>query len=130
MLVSLIFLGEEKTGYPQINGMDEMSASKTVNSLLQVSWLRHSTPIPQLLAVNNITNTPDPRYKALVSGGWSEFLLVIKDARPRDTSQYECQVSGPRHSSLHKFITLTVIGEQVMGREGYRGKDSCLQSHG
>ena len=47
-----------------------MSASKTVNSLLQVSWLRHSTPIPQLLAVNNITNTPDPRYKALVSGGW------------------------------------------------------------
>ena len=112
--------------------MDEMSASKTVNSLLQVSWLRHSTPIPQLLAVNNITNTPDPRYKALVSGGWSEFLLVIKDARPRDTSQYECQVSGPRHSSLHKFITLTVIGEQVMGSEGYRerGEESCLQSHG
>ena len=94
--------------------MDEMSASKQSNSpVLQVSWLRHSTPIPQLLAVNNITNTPDPRYKALVSGGWSEFLLVIKDARPRDTSQYECQVSGPRHSSLHKFITLTVIGENM-----------------
>lgn len=97
--------------------MDEMSASKpSLNSpVLQVSWLRHSTPIPQLLAVNNITNTPDPRYKALVSGGWSEFLLVIKDARPRDTSQYECQVSGPRHSSLHKFITLTVIGEDMSG---------------
>ena len=88
--------------------------------MLQVSWLRHSTPIPQLLAVNNITNTPDPRYKALVSGGWSEFLLVIKDARPRDTSQYECQVSGPRHSSLHKFITLTVIGENMSAILKYR----------
>lgn len=115
--------------------MDEMSASKQSNSVLQVSWLRHSTPIPQLLAVNNITNTPDPRYKALVSGGWSEFLLVIKDARPRDTSQYECQVSGPRHSSLHKFITLTVIGKKMSLHNELYGilqgkKDPCLQSHG
>ena len=86
--------------------------------MLQVSWLRHSSPIPQLLAVNNITNTLDPRYKALVSGGWSEFTLVIRDVRPRDTSQYECQVSGPRHSSLHRLINLTVIGENIRSGHG------------
>ena len=36
--------------------------------LVQVSWLRHypTTPIPQLLAVNNITNTLDPRTRAVV----------------------------------------------------------------
>ena len=77
--------------------------------MLQVSWLRHSTPIPQLLAVNNMTNTLDPRYKALVSGGWSEFPLVIRDARPRDTSQYECQVSMSRKLSM--FIHLSVLGK-------------------
>ena len=37
-------------------------------AILQVSWLRHypTTPIPQLLAVNNITNTLDPRTRAVV----------------------------------------------------------------
>ena len=108
--------------------------------MLQVSWLRHSTPIPQLLAVNNITNTLDPRYKALVSGGWSEFTLVIRDARPRDTSQYECQVSGPRHSSLHRLITLTVIGQDIIISDHVTGSyilyiaEQCvalwLQNHG
>ena len=32
-----------------------------------MSWLRHSTPIPQLMAVNNISNSLDDRVKAMVS---------------------------------------------------------------
>ena len=79
--------------------------------LLQVSWLRHSHPIPQLLALNNITNTRNPRYKAVVSGGWSEFVLLIKDVKPRDSGVYECQISGPKHSSLNRIITLTVLSK-------------------
>ena len=82
--------------------------------LFQLSWLRHSLPIPQLLGLNNITNTLNPRYKAVVSGGWSEFVLVIKDVRPRDSGTYECQISGPKHSSLKKLISLTVIGDALL----------------
>ena len=42
--------------------------SNIAAAILQVSWLRHypTTPIPQLLAVNNITNTLDPRTRAVV----------------------------------------------------------------
>lgn len=95
-----------------------------------VSWLRHSIPIPQLMALNNITNTLNPRYKAIVSGGWSEFVLVIKDVRPRDSGIYECQISGPKHSSLNKIITLTVIEsitEVVGGPDIHVDRQSTLQ---
>jgi len=95
-----------------------------------VSWLRHSLPIPQLMALNNMTNTLNPRYKAVVSGGWSEFVLVIKDVRPRDSGIYECQISGPKHSSLNKIITLTVIEsmtEVVGGPDIHVDRLSTLQ---
>ena len=65
------------------------------------------------MGLNNITNTLNPRYKAVVSGGWSEFVFVIKDVQPRDSGVYECQISGPKHSSLNKIITLTVIGKKL-----------------
>ena len=93
--------------------------------MLKVSWLRHSSVIPDLLAVNNITNTLNPRYRSVVSGGWSEFLLIITDVRPRDAGVYECQVSGPRHSSLNKMITLTVIGNTGLSSQN---TCSCLQT--
>jgi len=95
-----------------------------------LSWLRHSLPIPQLLGLNNITNTLNPRYKAVVSGGWSEFVLVIKDVRPRDSGTYECQISGPKHSSLKKLISLTVIEsltEVVGGPDIHVDRQSTLQ---
>jgi len=95
-----------------------------------LSWLRHSLPIPQLLGLNNITNTLNPRYKAVVSGGWSEFVLVIKDVRPRDSGTYECQISGPKHSSLKKLISLTVIEsitEVVGGPDIHVDRHSTLQ---
>ena len=45
-----------------------------------------------LAKVNNITNTLNPRYRAIVSGSWTEFVLMVKDVRPRDSGTYECQV--------------------------------------
>ena len=59
-----------------------------------VSWLRHSQPIPQLLALNNLTNTPNPRYRGLVSSGWTEFVLRIRAVRPRDSGLFECQATN------------------------------------
>ena len=46
-----------------------------------------------LFQVNNITNTLNPRYRSIVSGAWTEFVLMVKDVRPRDSGTYECQVS-------------------------------------
>ena len=92
--------------------------SVTISPLIcpvQVSWLRHhtSSSIPQLLAVNNITTTLNARYRAVVSGAWTEFVMVIKDVKDKDSGQFECQVSGPKHSSLNKKIHLQVIGMQT-----------------
>jgi len=97
-----------------------------------VSWLRNTTPIPQLLAVNNITNTLDPRYKALVSrvNSQTEFVLVISDVKPKDSGEYQCQVSGPKHSSMYRDIVLRVI-ESITEIEGgpeiHVDKHSTLQ---
>ena len=38
--------------------------------------------------------------------------MVIKDVKDKDSGQFECQVSGPKHSSLNKKIHLQVIGMQ------------------
>ena len=33
----------------------------------------------------------------------------------RDSGDYECQVSGPNHTSISKLVSLTVIGETIVG---------------
>ena len=76
----------------------------------QVSWVRHSVPLPQLVGLNNVTVSLNPRYRAIVSSSWTEFVLVVKDVRPRDSGTYECQVLGPKNSSLSCRISLHVIG--------------------
>ena len=45
----------------------------------QVSWLRHTSPIPQLMALNNMSNSLDSRVKAIVGEEWSEFVLMIRE---------------------------------------------------
>jgi len=74
-----------------------------------VSWLRHTSPIPQLMALNNMSNSLDSRVKAMVGEEWSEFVLMIRDASPGDSGDYECQVSGPNHTTSSKMIHLNVI---------------------
>jgi len=114
-----------------IRGETAMLVCKVINiGDKAVSWVRHSLPIPQLLGVNNITNTLNPRYRAIVSGAWTEFVLMIKDVRPRDSGNYECQVSGPKHFSLHRILRLTVIEsmtEIVGGPDIYVDRLSTLQ---
>ena len=46
--------------------------------------------------------------KALVGENWSEFVLMIKDVMLKDSGDYECQVSGPNHTSISKMLKLNV----------------------
>ena len=60
-------------------------------SVYQVSWLRLRDPIPQLMSLNNVTNTLNTRFRALVTD-WREFVLMVRDVRTEDAGLYECQV--------------------------------------
>ena len=64
---SLVSTIEAAIHYP-IELQTDLREALLSTLLVQVSWLRHypTTPIPQLLAVNNITNTLDPRTRAVV----------------------------------------------------------------
>jgi hypothetical protein len=52
------------------------------------------------------------RYKVLVTGG-QEFVLMVRDVGVAEAGQYQCQVSGPQHTSLTRTLTLTVIGRDL-----------------
>jgi len=93
-----------------LQGETAMLACKIYNlGNKSVSWLRHSSPIPQLMAVNNLSNSLDDRVKAMAAEEWSEFVLMIREVMVRDSGDYECQVSGPKHTSISKLVSLTVI---------------------
>jgi len=93
-----------------LSGETAMLACKIYNlGNKSVSWLRHTSPIPQLMALNNMSNSLDSRVKAMVGEDWSEFVLMVRDVSTRDSGQYECQVSGPNHTSISKLVTLNVI---------------------
>ena len=78
--------------------------------ILKVSWLKHTYRIPNLLALNNLSNSLDERVKAIVGEDWSEFVLMIKDVNTKDSGDYECQVSGPNHTSISRTMKLNVVG--------------------
>ena len=83
----------------------------TESMSLQVSWLRHLYPIPQLLALNNLTNSPDPRVTAFHTPGSEKYVLRIQHARLNDSGPYECQVAGNGRISIFKLIYLDVVGK-------------------
>ena len=78
---------------------------------LKVSWLKHTERIPTLLALNNLSNSLDERVKTIVGECWSEFVLMIKDVNSKDIGDYECQVSGPNHTSISRMMHLNVVGK-------------------
>ena len=47
--------------------------------------------------------------KALVGEDWSEFVLMINHITLKDSGDYECQVSGPNHTSISRRLKLKVI---------------------
>ena len=70
--------------------------------------------------MNNMTNTLNPRYRSIVSGAWTEFVLMVKDVRPRDSGTYECQVvlmmmvmnimwSGLMMTIIYLFMIMVMI---------------------
>ena len=65
------------------------------------------------MALNNMSNSLDTRFKAMVGEEWSEFVLMIRDDSTKDSGQYECQVSGPNHTSISKMVELNVIGRET-----------------
>ena len=69
-----------------------------------------------LFQVNNITNTLNPRYRSIVSGAWTEFVLMVKDVRPRDSGTYECQVMSMKivlsDQSSFRSTLCTITGQQ------------------
>ena len=81
---------------------------------LQVSWLKHTERIPNLLALNNLSNSLDNRVKALVGEDWSEFVLMINHITLKDSGDYECQVSGPNHTSISRRLKLRVIRKLIL----------------
>jgi hypothetical protein len=72
------------------------------------------------MALNNMSNSLDTRFKAMVGEEWSEFVLMVRDVSTKDSGQYECQVSGPNHTSISKMVALNVIGK--MSYFVYSGK--------
>ena len=70
-------------------------------SVYQVSWLRLRDPIPQLMSLNNVTNTLNTRFRALVTD-WREFVLMVRDVRTEDAGLYECQVLYYKIPKMHR----------------------------
>jgi len=114
-----------------LSGETAMLACKIYNlGNKSVSWLRHTSPIPQLMALNNMSNSLDTRFKAMVGEEWSEFVLMVRDVSTKDSGQYECQVSGPNHTSISKMVTLNVIATTTSidnGPDIYVGISSKLK---
>jgi len=73
-------------------------------------------PVPALLALNNLTNSLDPRHAAFHEGGSELFVLRIRATRMSDSGLYECQVApgaeaGDKARSW--YIRLAVVGERA-----------------
>lgn len=63
----------------------------SLQSLLQVSWVRHRDI--HLLTVGRYTYTSDQRFRAIHHPHSEDWILQIKYPQHRDSGIYECQVS-------------------------------------
>ena len=60
-----------------------------------------------------MSNSLDSRVKAIVGENWSEFVLMIRNVKVKDAGDYECQISGPNHTSISRVLHLNVVGKQT-----------------
>lgn len=74
-----------------------------------MSWIRHRDL--HILSVGAATYTSDDRFLVVpdkVTGDWALRLMY---ARPRDSGQYDCQVSST--PAFGRTIHLEIIGEGI-----------------
>ncbi|KAK8742751.1 hypothetical protein OTU49_001658, partial [Cherax quadricarinatus] len=74
-----------------------------------VSWIRHRDL--HILSVGSVTYTSDSRFEAVPQTGKGDWTLRLQYASPRDSGQYDCQVSSrpPTARTVH----LTVVEPQA-----------------
>ena len=58
-----------------------------------------------------MSNSLDSRVKAIVGEDWSEFVLMIRNVKVKDAGDYECQISGPNHTSISRVLNLNVVSK-------------------
>lgn len=72
-----------------------------------MSWIRHRDL--HILSVGSQTYTSDDRFEAVPQAAKGDWMLRIKYALPRDSGQYDCQVSSTPPTA--RTVHLTVIGK-------------------
>ena len=75
--------------------------------VFQVSWMRIRDY--NVLTMNEVTNTKDPRIRAIHVPGSDTWSMRIEETTAEDTGEYECQVTTPNKTIL--IVNLTVLGE-------------------
>ncbi|KAK8383036.1 hypothetical protein O3P69_011508 [Scylla paramamosain] len=70
-----------------------------------VSWIRHRDL--HILSVGAQTYTSDDRFEAVPQAAKGDWMLSIKYALPRDSGQYDCQVSSTPPTA--RTVHLTVV---------------------
>jgi hypothetical protein len=67
------------------------------------------------MSLNNMTNTLNTRFRALVTD-WREFVLMVRDVRREDAGQYECQVSPLTRQIAYPFRPARPQSDVILGR--------------
>ena len=62
-----------------------------------------------VLSMNDLTNTKDPRIKAIHAEGSDTWAIRIQDTMVNDTGLYECQVTTANKTI--EIVTLNVLGK-------------------
>ena len=62
-----------------------------------------------VLSLNRLTNTEDPRIKAIHVSNSDRWALRIQDTVVEDTGEYECQVSTANKTIV--IVNLVVLGK-------------------
>ncbi|XP_042239123.1 hemicentin-2-like [Homarus americanus] len=78
-----------------------------------VSWIRHRDL--HILSVGSVTYTSDSRFEAVPQEGQGDWMLRLKYARPRDSGQYDCQVSSTPPTARTTHLTVVEPEAKIAG---------------
>ncbi|XP_042211647.1 uncharacterized protein LOC121859054 [Homarus americanus] len=78
-----------------------------------VSWIRHRDL--HILSVGSVTYTSDSRFEAVPHAGKGDWLLRLQYAHPRDSGQYDCQVSSAPPTARTTHLTVIEPQAKILG---------------